>query len=87
MASLAYRLKSSVTVVLRQLDHFRLIELCAGSVFVASGSKPDANGTVAGTCGDNVVLMFTRDLEERAERIAAMSGSLCIQRRENVSKS
>lgn len=83
MAVAAYRLNNPVTVVLQQADHLRLIELCVGSV-VASGSKPDANGLIDGTCGENVVLMFARDLESRAERIAAASGSLWIEGRENV---
>jgi hypothetical protein len=87
MASSAYRLKNPVTVVLRRADHYRLIQLRSGSVFLTTGSRPDANGMIDGTCGDDVVLMFARDLEQRTERIAAVSGSLRIQKGKNVRQS
>jgi hypothetical protein len=87
MTSSAYRIKIPITVVLRQADHYRLIQLCSDSVFLTTGSKPDANGMIDGTCGNDIVLIFARDLEDRAERIAAVSGSLCIQRRQNVCQS
>jgi uncharacterized protein YciI len=73
MPPLVYRLKNPITVLLQQADHYRLKQLCAGSVFVASGSNPDATGIIDGTCGDQPVLIFARDLEERAERIAAVT--------------
>lgn len=74
-ASISVSTKTPITVVVREADHDRLTKLCAGSVFIATGSRPDANGMVDGTCGDNVVLMFTRDLEERAEPIAVRFAS------------
>ena len=81
MPTLEYRLKNPITAVLRRANHYRLVQLLPGSVFLTTGSKPDRNGMLDGTCGDDVVLMFARDLDERAEPMAAVSGSLCIQRR------
>jgi hypothetical protein len=71
MAALAYLLKNPVTVVIREVNHYRLTQLPAGSVFNASGAKPDPNGMIDGTCHGEVVLIFSRDLEDRAEPIAA----------------
>ncbi len=71
MATLTYLLKNPITVVIRELNHYRLAQLPAGSVFNASGSKPDPNGMIDGTCQGEVVLIFSRDLEDRAERIGA----------------
>lgn len=69
MAALAYLLKNPITVVIRELNHYRLTQLPAGSVFKALGSKPDPNGMIDGTCQGDVVLVFSRDLEDRAEPI------------------
>ena len=71
MAALAYLLKNPITVVVRQVNQYRLVQLPAGSVFNASGSRPDPNGMIDGTCRGDVVLMFSRDLEDRAEPIPA----------------
>jgi|HubBroStandDraft_2_1064218.scaffolds.fasta_scaffold71749_3 hypothetical protein len=70
MATSAYLLKNPITVVIRQLDHYRLAQLPAGAVFEASGSKPDPNGMIDGTCQGDVVLIFSRDLEDRAEPLS-----------------
>ena len=71
MAALAYLLKNPITVVVRQVNQYRLVQLPAGSVFNSSGSRPDPNGMIDGTCRGDVVLMFSRDLEDRAEPIPA----------------
>jgi hypothetical protein len=71
MAALAYLLKNPITVVVRQVNHYRLVQLPAGSVFNASGSEPDPSGMIDGTCKGDAVLMFSRDLEDRAEPIGA----------------
>jgi hypothetical protein len=78
MARLAYRLKNPVTVVLRQADRYRLIQLRSGSVFWTTGSKPDANGMIDGICNDDVVLMFARDLEERTEPLTVEAPHLRV---------
>jgi hypothetical protein len=67
MAASAYLLKNPITIVSRQRNHYRLAQLPAGSVFNAAGSKPDSNGMIDGTCQGDVVLIFSRDLEDRAE--------------------
>jgi len=69
MSDSSYVLKHPLTVVVRQINHYRLLQLPAGSVLEVSGSKPDGNGMIDGTCGGNVVLMFSRDLQDRAEPI------------------
>jgi hypothetical protein len=71
MAALAYLLKNLITVVVRQTNHYRLMQLPAGSVFNASGSRPDSSGMIDGTCKGDAVLMFSSDLEDRAEPIGA----------------
>jgi hypothetical protein len=71
MGALAYVLKNPITAVIRQVNHYRLVQLPAGSVFNASGSRPDANGMIDGTCQGDLVMMFSRDLEDRAEPIHA----------------
>jgi hypothetical protein len=71
MAASAYRLKSSITVVVRNMDRHRLIELPPGSVFYATILKPDSKGMIDGICGGNAVLMFSSDLEDRTEPTAA----------------
>jgi len=71
MAALVYRIKTPVTVVVREINNYRLAQLPEGSLFETSGSRPDVNGMVDGTCKGEVVLIFSRDLEDRAELIAS----------------
>jgi hypothetical protein len=73
MRTCPYRLKPSIMVVIRETTGYKLRELPAGSVFLPAGSSPDSNRMIDGTCGDAVALMFLRDLEERAEPLAATS--------------
>jgi hypothetical protein len=70
MVTPAYRLTNSITVDI-QCRH-RLIELPAGSIIYPSSVGPDANGMVDGICNGDVVMVFSRDLEERAEPIYAL---------------
>jgi hypothetical protein len=62
MAESAHRLDSPITVVVKEANQYRLAELPAGSVFNATGSKPDSNGMIDGKCNGAVVFMFSRDL-------------------------
>lgn len=64
---MAYRLRRPATVAIRERNGFRLKELSVGSLFITMSPGPDHNGMVTGTSNGNTVLIFTRDLEERAE--------------------
>ena len=66
---MAYRLKYPITVVVRRRDNYRLVQLPAGSVFHLSGAMPDSSGMIDGTCKGDSVMIFSRDLEERAEQL------------------
>jgi hypothetical protein len=70
MASHPFRLNHPITVVVQELGHGHLKQIPAGSVFYAANSKPDANGMINGTYNGEVVMMFERDLADRAEPIA-----------------
>lgn len=71
MANSPYLLRRSTVVLIRDMRGYKLRELPAGAVFHPTGSKPDSNRMIDGTCKGAVILMFLRDLEERAEPIAA----------------
>ena len=70
MISCVYRLTMPVTVEVQQAGHYRLTQLPVGSIFVPRIQGPDRNGIVYGTCKGDVVLLFSRDLENCAEPIA-----------------
>ena len=71
MTSPAYRLTHPITVVVQRTGHQRLEQLPARSVFCVNSSKPDSNGMIHGICRGDEVMMFSRDLEDRAEPIVA----------------
>lgn len=66
MPACDYRFREAIVVVIRDAGGYKLRELPAGSVFQATGAKPDSNGMVDGTCNGDVTLIFVRDLNERA---------------------
>jgi len=59
-------------VVIRDMSGYKLRELPAGSVFCPTGSNPDGNRMIDGTCDGAAVLMSLQDLEERTEPIRAI---------------
>ena len=69
MAVSVFRFRAPATVAIRERNGFRLKELSPGALFLAPCAEPDRNGMVAGTSNGYTVLVFTRDLEERAEPI------------------
>lgn len=68
MSSVAYAVRSPMTVIVRNKTGYQLREIPAGAVFFATGSQPDANGMIDGTWQGASVLAFSRDLAERTER-------------------
>ena len=64
-----YRFKAPIMVVVQHANRPRLVQLPAGSIFQTNDSTPDVNRMVDGTCNSDGVMMFARDLEERAEFI------------------
>ena len=73
MPNAAYRFMAPITVVLRDPERQRLVELPGGSIFVTTASAPDCNGMIDGTCNGTSALLFARDLDERAERVEMAS--------------
>jgi len=65
-----YRFQTPITIVVKQS---RLLQLPTGTMFYANDSAPDANGMVHGTCNGETVMMFSRDLEDRAEFVVEES--------------
>jgi len=67
MAAATFKFRDVITVIVRMDGGYRLRAIPAGSVFIADVSQPDANSMVDGTCGGADVMVFARDLAERAE--------------------
>jgi hypothetical protein len=68
MPKSAYRIRNSVTAVIRQGASERFKCLKGGSIlFPISG--PNAAGMIEARCENDFVLVFERDLDEASERI------------------
>ena len=86
MAILRYRLSGPVTVVLRENDRHRLAELPAGSVLVAADSKPHQHRMINATCNGETILIFARDLDERAEPLEPVRNAAPVRALPNVAQ-
>jgi hypothetical protein len=62
-----YRFVRPTIAVFRDAQGYKLRELAPGSIFYPTGANPDANRMIDGTCNGSPVLVFVRDLEERAQ--------------------
>jgi len=67
----AYILHLPVTVVQRQGTRQKLMQLPEGSVFYAETGPLNSAIMIEGTCNGNVVLMFSRDLDECTRQMPA----------------
>jgi len=62
-----YRIKSAIRVVVSEESGPRLTELPAGAVLFLTNLQADSNGMIEGKSDELSVLLFSNDLEERAE--------------------
>jgi len=69
----AYRFRAATTVAIRERQGFKIAEVSAGSLFLPSSAAPDQNHMVNGLCNGQMVVVFARDLEERAEVLGAIA--------------
>lgn len=69
MLSEAYVLKIPLMAVVNE-ETAHLIELPEGALFYAANAKPDSHGMIKGMCKGHMVMIFARDLAERAEPLA-----------------
>ncbi len=64
-----YRFNSAIAVVVRDGTEPLFSELPPGSEIVVPDAKPDHKGMIVGNYEGKEVLVFKRDLDERAEAI------------------
>ena len=68
-----FRFTRPVTLLMQKAGRYRLVQLPEGSIINAEDPEPDANGMIQGTHNGTAILLFSIDLEERAERVLARS--------------
>lgn len=71
MVGSAYRFRAPTTVAIRERNGFRITEVSADSLFFSSSTEPDRNHMLGGVCNGETIVVFARDLEERAEVVGA----------------
>lgn len=63
-----------MAIVLEHDSH--LVELQAGAMFYSADLRPDSQGLIKGMCKGQMVQIFARDLEERAEPLCRITERL-----------
>ena len=69
----AYQLNRPTTVVVHEGIHERLQTLDAGTVLIATSAADNLAGMVEAMCNGVTVAVFSRDLEERGQRVELKS--------------
>jgi hypothetical protein len=62
-----FRLVRPATVMVQQKNHYCLKHLREGSVLHTTAQEPDRNRMIECNCRGDIVLIFSRDLDESAE--------------------
>jgi hypothetical protein len=68
---LAYRTTEPITVLVGETGRARLTQLPEGAVLLCRDSSPDTIGMIEATYEGRHLLLFLRDVEERAIPLAA----------------
>jgi len=66
MKDCVYRISDPVTVVVEEGRQWRLKQLSVGSQIQTIGSNPDGSGLIRARCEGEIILIFTRDLQDCA---------------------
>jgi hypothetical protein len=69
--NLIFRFTRPVTLLMQKAGRYRLVQLPQGSIIKAEDPSPDANGMIQGTYNGTAIMLFSIDLEERAELVLA----------------
>ena len=79
-----YRFTRPVTLLMQREGRYRLVQVPAGSLVETRSATPDENGMIEGTLNATSVMMFSIDLDQRAEFIPARNvqrAELPVQKR------